>query len=325
MKHRGIKTLDEGVVGYSFDLAPLRGLAVPRREAVNRTFSKEVCPEETSAPNSAFQSFLTPSSTFQSLIPLIQTSLTPLTPSKPRLINSTDGPHEILRYITQVGVDVFDAAWAQRLAGWGVGLDFEFPVRGNRRQEGRSLGHNLYDDSYALDFGTIADCYRGAVPAPVSNSEENKRPICTCAACSPLEQEQLRHGVDSPEYTLIPDQIAPTMHNHHTRAYIHHLLQTHEMGAHALLSMHNLTVLDRFFEGVRGVLSSTTAPSQDDDEETKIKGWIAEVDLFCQTYDEAKSEEMIERAKRDWKIVDHARGKGRLARERGKETSEIPK
>jgi len=41
----------------------------------------------------------------------------------------------------------------------------------------------------------------------------------------------------------------------YTRAYVHHLLHTHEMSAHTLLALHNLAVLDTFFAGVRRVLS----------------------------------------------------------------------
>lgn len=316
MKQKGIKTLDEGVVGYSIDLAPLRGQsAAPGR--LNVSPSNGVTDIVEGGGVGA-----------ESPIPLIQTSLNPLTPSKPRLVNSTDGPHEILRYITQVGVDVFDAAWAQRLAGWGVGLDFQFPMREGPKEEGKRLiGHNLYAETYAFDFGTIADNFRGGVPA----TEEDNRPICTCAACSPLtplDQDQLRHGVDSPEHS---EESAPTIRKHHTRAYIHHLLQTHEMSAHTLLAMHNLTVLDRFFEGIRGVLGSlapalspesATVPSETEIEDGGMQKWMEEVDRFCRIYDEAKSGELFECARGDWRDVDRARGKGRLAREREKEMRE---
>ena len=316
MKQRGIKTLDEGVVGYSIDLALLRGQsAVP--ECLNVSPSNDV----TEGGEVGAESSL------PTLIPLIQTSLNPLTPSKPRLVNSTDGPHEILRYITQVGVDVFDAAWAQRLAGWGVGLDFQFPARKNPKEEGKRLiGHNLYVETYASDFGTVADDFRGGVPT----AEDDNRPVCICAACSPvspLDQVQIRHGVDSPEHT---EQSTPTIRKHHTRAYIHHLLQTHEMSAHTLLAMHNLTVLDRFFEGIREILGSlaasppmsATVSGVAEIEDGRMQKWIEEVDRFCRMYDETKSKELFDRARRDWRDVDRARGKGRLAREKEKETRE---
>jgi len=73
------------------------------------------------------------------------------------------------------------------------------------------------------------------------------------------------------------------------------------MSAHALLVMHNLTVLDAFFAGVRGVLQHGV-----DFEE--------QVDIFVAEYDEGSA--IIEEARMVWKNVDMARGKGRLARER---------
>jgi hypothetical protein len=118
--------------------------------------------------------------------------------------------------------------------------------------------------------------------------------------------------------------------HHHTRAYIHHLLQTHEMSAHTLLAMHNLTVLDRFFGGVREVLgvlgsspsASGATPAEAEIEDEKMKKWTEEVDRFCENYDEMKSKQVFERARSDWKDVDRARGKGRLAREKEKQMKE---
>ena len=41
---------------------------------------------------------------------------------------------------------------------------------------------------------------------------------------------------------------------HFSRAYLHHLLHTHEMSAHTFLAAHNLAVLDAFFAGIRSTL-----------------------------------------------------------------------
>ena len=67
--------LDDGVVGYSFDLVPLRqSLNAQHQEA----------------------HFLTSSHT-DHLIPLLESSLSMLPITKIRLINSTKSPHEILK------------------------------------------------------------------------------------------------------------------------------------------------------------------------------------------------------------------------------------
>ena len=93
MKQIGIKNLDEGVVGYSFDLAPLREQS-SAQECLNGSSSKgNVGEVGGSLPID--------------LIPLIQTSLIPLTPSKPRLVNSTDGPHEMDNHTTTMPIRIY--------------------------------------------------------------------------------------------------------------------------------------------------------------------------------------------------------------------------
>lgn len=245
-----LKCLDDGVSGYVFDLVPLRSPKADDTEAI---------------------------------VALLQASLSCLPTEKLRIANTARSPHQILRLIQHVGVDMFDAHWAQHAADIGVALDFEFPVRKHESagKGKRNLGHNLYDSCYEKDFSSLADCFRG--------KEEYKRrdEICVCAACSPTDRT-------TSSETGLP----------FTRAYLHHLLHTHEMSAHTLLAIHNLTVLDTMFAGIRSVIPDT-------------EQFAAEVEKFTAVYNEtlqlfAESEEM-------WKTVGLARGKGRLARERAAE------
>ncbi len=305
------QTLDEGVTGYTFDLKPLRqALEAAERKEIGKNMAGVLSPNNTNGTEDSYLPVHT-----ANITPLMQTSLAKLPREKLRLVNSTEGPHEILKYITEVGVDVFDAGWAQRAASNGVGLDFEFPVR-RGRAEGRSereIGHDLYDPKYAMDFGTIADTFRSAYNATNKDQERDTRPVCLCAACSPrTPQDQIYHGVDTLEFTHSDRTYERTRQPPppYTRAYIHHLLHTHEMSAHALLAMHNLAVLDRFFEGVRGVIDSLSA---EESIETDLR-WSEEVNSFLNTYDETWA--VFERARKSWREVDLARGKGRLAREK---------
>lgn len=272
--------LDDGVVGYSFDLVSLRQSLNAQHQEANG---------------------LTSSSHTDLLTPLLESSLTILPITKIRLINSTKSPHEILKLISTIGIDLFDAKWAQEAADIGIALDFQFPVRGNdeRRVE---IGHNLYNSKFSLDFKPLANAFRGAFAVDID------LPICSCAACSPISPStRIFHGVDTPsndderKKSNIP-QYKP----HFTRAYIHHLLHTHEMSAHALLVMHNLQVLSAFFAGIRHVLDSSTSEQ-----------WTKEVDRFTKMYDE--SLDVFDTARSSWKEVDLARGKGRLVREKEKE------
>ncbi|KAF9473030.1 tRNA-guanine transglycosylase [Pholiota conissans] len=267
-----LSKLDDGVAGYTIDLVPLKSSV----EATSTGVESQI-------------------------VPLLVTSLSALPIPKPRLITATQSPHEILRYIGSVGVDLFDAGWVQKAADYGVALDFEFPVR--RTSGLREIGHNLYDVRYRMDFGALADALRGTL-SPQEDIED--KPVCPCAACSPVSPStRIFHGHDTPLVSGEEEQSSPRHLPHYTRAYIHHLLHTHEMSAHALLVLHNLAVLDAFFAGVRGVIKDGEAR------------WEEEVGRFGEVYDARLG--VVEEARERWREVDLARGKGRLARERSKQ------
>jgi queuine tRNA-ribosyltransferase len=249
------RCLDDGVAGYVFDLVPLRK-------------AMEASPEDGRDDQ-------------HETVALFKASLTSAPPAKLRVVNSAASPHEILRLIRDVGVDVFDAKWVQDAAHVGVALDFVFPVQ-NAAAKGkqRDIGHNLYRTQYAHEFSPFADCVSA----------------CPCCACAPVApQTAIAHSVLD---VHTPAATAPTPY---TRAYLHHLLHTHEMSAHALLVMHNLAVLDAFFAGVRDVLECG-------------EDFGAHVNLFVAEYDETLA--VVDEARTMWKDVDVARGKGRIARER---------
>ena len=295
------KCLDDGVAGYVFDLVPLRS-ALPLNQDISVPSSASDC--------------CTPG-----LHSLIIASLNPVSHHKLRFANSVDSPHEILLLIQHIGIDLFDARWAQRAADCGVALDFRFPVQeqsdvtdydGQRgpgtRANGRfDLGYNLYDTVYSQDFSKLAKSFLDG-----SHATTHSRPlslVCWCAACSPIAPTTcISHGsADSgtcsnppPETQQMTTEFMPPV----TRAYLHHLLHTHEMSAHSLLTMHNLQVLDAFFAGVRATLAYPDGGSR----------FVSEVQKFVDYYDEGSC--LLEEARVAWKKVDMARGKGRLAREK---------
>ena len=309
-----LEKLDDGVVGYSFDLVPLRqSLNAQHQKKANDLTSSST---STSTSSSSHLTDL--------LTPLLETSLAVLPITKLRLISSAKSPHEILKLISTIGIDLFDAQWAQEAADIGIALDFQFPVRGNEEQQqqrGVGIGHNLYDTKFSLDFNPLANAFRGAASAVVDDSD---LPICSCAACSPISPStRIFHGADTPSND---DELEKNKSNnntpqykpHFTRAYIHHLLHTHEMSAHALLAMHNLQILSSFFAGIRHVLlldSSNTSASDSEEER-----WKKEVDRFTKMYDDEESLDVLfDSARMSWKEVDLARGKGRLVREKEKD------
>jgi len=285
-----LNTLDEGVVGYTFDLAPL-----------HKSLSGDPPPRDGGTTKNQFMDatdlFSTPPDPFATaqILSLIRTSLGPLPATKPRIVHSAGSPHEILVLIRDVGVDLLDAHWAQRAADVGVALDFVFPAPMTTASAPCEIGHNLYDKRYSHDYSPFADALRSCTAVQPGDTRQS----CPCMACSPSRPSQaLKHSsVDEapPVHTAMP----------YTRAYVHHLLHTHEMSAHTLLALHNLAVLDTFFTGVRRVLSET--PEQFSEEITR----------FEQVYDGKLG--VFAESRKDWNEVTLARGKGRLVREKEKQ------
>lgn len=299
------KRLDDGVKGYVFDLVPLRLSLAAENHADAPTTPSDIL--DTSTAPASRQAIVATSE----IVPLIQASLEPLPVDKLRLVNSVLSPHEILLLVRDVGIDIFDAHWAQRAADIGIALDFRFPMPEHDANtdvtQKRNLGVNLYDSIYAHDFSTFATCFLDGASSLASETSSDT-PICPCVACSPVPPAtHISHSsLDWESYTE-SSQSAPKFLPPYTRAYIHHLLHTHEMSSHSLLAMHNISVLDAFMSGIRAVLAGP-------DGESRFK---AEVDKFCEGYDEGMS--VFEDARKMWTDVELARGKGRLAREREKQ------
>ena len=314
------RCLDDGVQGYVFDLVPLRIALATSKTALSEGDQHNPHPTPVADGDVNLQSHVALSAT-SPLTPLLQASLSPLPPTKPRIVNSPRSPHEMLRLIQEVGIDVFDAQWALDIANIGVALDFVFPASlsdtarvGQVRNDKRDLGHNLYQKEYEFDFGSLAGSLRGALSA---EADPDHQLVCPCAACSPVRPRSVDQIVHAPsDLKMKTDSEGEPEVGYnppYTRAYIHHLLRTHEMAAHAWLVMHNLSVLDAFLGGVRRVLGEDP------------EGFAREVAAFERVYDEGVSDGrggeggLFEEARRCWKEVELARGKGRLGREKLKE------
>lgn len=325
-----LKCLDDGVVGYTFDLVPLhQSLSTASTTVIPSTTTHTKVKQVMAALTPHTNPGLSLPATVEKLIPLMQTSLQPLPRNKPRVANSTSGPHEVLQLIKDVGIDLFDGHWAQRAADWGVALDFVFPAPSVDATEAadasnedthtqKGLGHNLYASRYAYDLTAFADSFRPASSSG-SLSLNDARAVCTCIACSPSTPATcIQHSrLDSTSPPSAPDHIPPPF----TRAYVHHLLHTHEMSAHALLASHNLSVLDAFLASVRTFLSQDMEETDSGlDASSQQDGFSIEVKRFAEVYDSGMT--VFEEARRSWAEVEMARGKGRMAREREKQVDD---
>lgn len=298
-----LKTLDEGIAGYVFELKTVRP------ESTERSLPLDV---------DRVGDFKDGTSSDQ-LAQLMKASLGPLPLGKPRIAYSSISPHEVLQLVRDVGIDLFDAHWAQRAADIGVALDFCFPVTQKneqsadkqscplplRRSNGKyDLGHNLFSTKYASDHTRLASSLLDSASATQNNSHEAL--VCPCAACSPVPPSShiVHSDYENQNHTF--NASVETKESPYMRSYIHHLLHTHEMSSHSLLMMHNLSAMDAFFTGIRHILAQPTAAQSFSDE----------VELFCATYNEPM--ELFREADMEWARVESERGKGRLAREKEK-------
>lgn len=316
-----LNTLDDGVAGYVFDLLPLHTALT-----VEASRSKGPSSEDDDLLHASDRQ-RSSTETSTELAELLHASLDPLPADKLRVINSPVSPHEILRLVRDVGVDLVDGSWAQRAADIGIALDFRFPALQppasqssaenappplSRKNGKLDLGHNLFNPLYRHDHVRLASSFldgKSAELLPDSGSPSLPMPVCPCHACSPRSpaSRMLHSAVDVHAWADVPPSaLQPPF----VRAYVHHLLHTHEMSAHSLLVMHNLSVLTAFLSGIREVLArGDTARDEFEREVTK----------FEETYDEEMA--LWDEAERTWLEVEHARGKGRLAREKEKQAA----
>jgi hypothetical protein len=295
-----LRTLDAGVAGYTFDLAPLcQAILVEDESYTRRTAS----PTPLSTRDLLAQDVVAPIVGADVLTPLLRASLNALPRNKVRVVNGVRTPHELLALVRDVGVDFFDSRWAQRAADIGIALDFCFPARvGSTGSTPIAIGHNLYEPRYADDFGRLADAFLDGQSAHTDANAAQARPVCLCIACSPMPPTHvLTHSA------VDPAPPAPELQPPYTRAYVHHLLHTHEMGAHALLVAHNLAVCAALLSGVRGVLRADSSG----------QAFAEEVERFGKAYDGGIG--VYAEAVRDWAEVERARGRGRLQREQVKQ------
>ena len=256
----GLKTLEEGIFGYAIEMVDL-----PTN--VYGTAPSLSTEQEVDEANI--------------LTNLVRTSLKPLDSSKPRIAHSTPSPHAMLRLIDECGMDLFDAPWVAEAADLGIVLDFTFPAPSTEETTPRAIGHNLFEEQYAMDFSLL-----GSTPSWPCNPKFHEQPI-------------LHSSLDETQWGR--DTTAATVG--FSKAYIHHLLHTHEMSAYALLHLHNLAVMDQFFADIRACLFRSE------------KGTFREeIRRFYEVY--RLPDSLFDAAKVRWKEVEDARGKGRLKRER---------
>jgi hypothetical protein len=157
---------------------------------------------------------------------------------------------------------------------------------------------DLFTDSLSPHLSTIGVALSFSFPAPDASS-----PASSKGPQESRKKAPIGHNLFSPEFSTdfrpLRDGETPT------RAYIHHLLHSHEMTAHVLLSLHNHRMMQEFVASVREAMAGL------DKEEFE-----SEVRRFGETYEEQDLQAWKE-AEVALDAVKKERGKGRLKESKG--------
>lgn len=160
-------------------------------------------------------------------------------------------PQDILDMIMKSGADLFNGDLVAQYTDAGVVLDFVFPVDSGKCENamaGLSLEKKGIDDKATSTITSIG-----------MNMWDEK-----------YSTDMSRLGNDTPNVT-----------GTHNRAYIHHLLDAHEMTAWVILQMHNMHVFQLFFQGIRQVLEKS---QHENDTKNGINCFEEEVARFKAKY-----------------------------------------
>jgi len=154
---------------------------------------------------------------------IIQVAFKNVPPGKIRMISSVGTPEEVLASVSQ-GVDVFDVSYVLDTTAGGYALNFPIDLLSEETEDGTTNSINGYTgNEYESAANSGSDDTKMNLWAVAY--KKDSRPLvpgCTCLACTS-----------------------------HTRAYIHHLLESHEMTAQVLLEAHNTTHYLKFFKALQ--------------------------------------------------------------------------
>jgi queuine tRNA-ribosyltransferase accessory subunit len=146
---------------------------------------------------------------------IIQVALKNVPTGNVRMISSVGTPEEVLLAVSQ-GIDLFDVSFVLDATTGGYALNFPIDLLSEDKKDLISFDYesaaNSGSDDTKINLWAVA----------FKNDSQPLVPGCSCLACTS-----------------------------HTRAYIHHLLESHEMTAQVLLEAHNTTHYLKFYKAVQ--------------------------------------------------------------------------
>jgi queuine tRNA-ribosyltransferase subunit QTRTD1 len=183
---------------------------------------------------------------------LLAASITPLPPGAPRHVAGLGAPEEVLQ-CAAAGVDLFDGAYPHLATTAGCALTFAVCAAEERAGDDAAAaaagdGTAACGDGFKVNLR--ARCFRTDV-GPLLDG-------CTCFACT-------RHTRCVAACVCISQGSHGSLLTPHARlrvcsAYLHHLLDTHEMLGEVLLDLHNMHHYLRFFGALRSAIAAGEFP-----------------------------------------------------------------
>ncbi|KAJ7530758.1 hypothetical protein O6H91_14G017700 [Diphasiastrum complanatum] len=151
---------------------------------------------------------------------LLEVAIERLPAELPRHVSGLGMPEEVLEAVS-AGCDILDSTYPHTLTTGGYAMTFPLSIQDEHDSEKLSIEEcaTLGSDSSKINLRSMS--YRSDT-SPLLKS-------CECHACCK-----------------------------YSRAYIHHLLNTHEMLAQTLLDIHNVTHYLRFFAAIREAISQNS-------------------------------------------------------------------
>ncbi|XP_046682360.1 queuine tRNA-ribosyltransferase accessory subunit 2 [Homalodisca vitripennis] len=177
---------------------------------------------------------------YDTIRPVITETLKYLPEDKLRVLHGCWRPDVVLELV-QAGIDVFDSSLVYLAAERGCAFTFTYhacphPVLSNEDQCSRVIEEEQKEN--------------GCIKNVTQNCKPDDMQTKTCKRITDYEM-----NLNDKIYF---DDLSPIMRDckclactKHTRAYIHHLLNTREMLASVLLMIHNLHHYQKFFEAIR--------------------------------------------------------------------------
>lgn len=188
---------------------------------------------------------------------LLAAAIAPLPPHKPRHVTGLGVPLEILTCV-EAGVDLLDASFCHVCTQQGLALHFPVgppPSGGDPGARGAGVGKRKRsaDADVGAGVGAGADASAGGGAGAEVEEEDAEERLVAGGDAFKINIWALSYRADP--RPLLPGCDCFTCANH-SRAYIHHLLQCHEMTAAVLLDIHNIHHYCNFFGAVRGAVGA---------------------------------------------------------------------